>query len=170
MGLSEMKVCSKGLICLGTVLWVSNPCFADADRGAYLAKIMDCGGCHTPGTMKGQPDTSRNLAGGDVGFKIEGLGIFYPPNLTSDKETGLGNWSAAQIQAAITKGVRPDGRQLAPIMPWHSYSALTEADAADLVSYIQQLAPIKNAVPGPVGENENAPLPYLAIAGSTGKD
>jgi hypothetical protein len=70
------------------------------------------------------------------------------------------------MQAAITRGVRPDGRQLAPVMPWHSYAALTEADAADLVSYIQQLAPINNAVPGPVGENEKAPLPYLAIAGS----
>jgi hypothetical protein len=52
-------------------------------------------------------------------------------------------------------------------MPWHSYSALTDADASDLVSYIQQLPPVKNAAPGPVGENEKAPLPYLAVTGSS---
>jgi mono/diheme cytochrome c family protein len=155
----------KCLFCLGAALLASDPCVADTERGAYLAKIMDCGGCHTPGTMKGQPDASRALAGGDVGFKLRGLGIFYPPNLTSDKETGLGEWSADQIRAAITKGVRPDGRQLAPIMPYHSYSALTNADASDLVSYIQQLAPIKNAVPRPLGEHEKAPLPYMAVTG-----
>jgi mono/diheme cytochrome c family protein len=155
----------KPVVYLGAVLLASNPCFADTERGAYLAKIMDCGGCHTPGTMKGQPDTSRALAGGDVGFKLAGLGIFYPPNLTSDKETGLGKWTADQIRAAIIKGVRPDGRQLAPIMPYHSYSVLTDTDASDLVSYIQQLAPIKNAVPGPLPEHAKAPLPYLAVTG-----
>jgi mono/diheme cytochrome c family protein len=155
----------KGLAYIGAALLVSNPCLADTERGAYLAKIMDCGGCHTPGALKGQPDNSRALAGGDVGFKLPGLGIFYPSNLTSDKETGLGKWSAEQIRAAITKGVRPDGRQLAPIMPYHSYSALTDADASALVSFIQQLSPMKNAVPGPVAEQAKAPLPYLAVTG-----
>jgi|RhiMetdeSRZDD1v2_1073273.scaffolds.fasta_scaffold270074_3 mono/diheme cytochrome c family protein len=160
-----MNAPMKSLVYFGAVLLTLNPCFADAQRGAYLAKIMDCGGCHTPGQMKGQPDHSRALAGGDVGFKLPGLGIFYPPNLTADKETGLGKWSADQIQAAITKGVRPDGRQLAPIMPYHSYSALTDADASDLVSYIQSLAPINNAVPAPLAEHAKAPLPYLAVTG-----
>jgi mono/diheme cytochrome c family protein len=158
-----MRLSMERLVYLGAAILASDACFADTERGSYLAKIMDCGGCHTPGAMKGQPDTSRALAGGDVGFKLPGLGIFYPPNLTSDQETGLGKWSADQIRAAITKGVRPDGRQLAPIMPYHSYSVLTDADASDLVSYIQQLAPIKNAMPRPLGEHENAPLPYLAV-------
>ena len=101
---------------------------AQEDRGAYLIQIMDCGGCHTPGALKGQPDMSRSLGGADVGFELPGLGIFYPPNLTSD-ETGAGSWSEAEIIAAVTTGVRPDGRVLAPIMPYHAYSALTEDDA-----------------------------------------
>jgi mono/diheme cytochrome c family protein len=136
---------------------------ANIERGAYLARIMDCGGCHTPGMMRGAPDFSRALAGSDIGFKLPGLGVFYPPNLTSDKATGLGNWSAEDITKAVTKGVRPDGRQLAPIMPWQSYAALTAADAADLAAYLQSLAPIANPIPPPVGETEKPPLPFLAI-------
>ena len=62
-------------------------------RGEYLVTIMDCAGCHTPGALRGQPDMARQLAGSDVGFQIPGLGIFYPPNLTSDRATGLGTWS-----------------------------------------------------------------------------
>jgi mono/diheme cytochrome c family protein len=50
-----------------------------AARGQYLARIMDCGGCHTPGALTGQPDMARYLAGSDVGFEIPGLGRFYPP-------------------------------------------------------------------------------------------
>jgi mono/diheme cytochrome c family protein len=59
-------------------------------RGAYLAAIMDCTGCHTPGALAGQPDFDRLLGGADIGFEIPGLGVFYPPNLTSDRDTGLG--------------------------------------------------------------------------------
>jgi hypothetical protein len=112
--------------------------------------------------MMGKPDTSRNLGGGDVGFELPGLGIFYPPNLTSH-ETGAGSWSEEEIIAAVTKGVRPDGRQLAPIMPYHAYSALTDEDARALARYLKSTAPVDNDVPGPVGAGEKAPLSYLTI-------
>jgi hypothetical protein len=52
------------------------------------------------------------LAGSEVGFQIPGLGIFYPSNLTPDRETGIGTWSEADIIKAVRAGVRPDGRQL----------------------------------------------------------
>ncbi len=90
-------------------------------RGEYLATIMDCTGCHTPGTFLGKPDMQRYLGGSEVGFQIPGLGIFYPPNLTPDPETGLGKWSEADVIKAVRTGVRPDRRQLAPIMPYHFY-------------------------------------------------
>jgi len=54
-------------------------------RGEYLATIMDCTGCHTPGTFLGKPEMQRYLGGSEVGFQIPGLGIFYPPNLTPDR-------------------------------------------------------------------------------------
>ena len=136
--------------------------FAQDNRGEYLVRIMDCSGCHTPGALLGAPEMDKALSGGNVGFEIPGLGIFYPPNLTSDA-TGAGSWSEDEIIAAVTKGTRPDGRQLAPAMPWHAYSALTEEDARALASHLKSTAPIENTVPAPVGPGEKAPLPYLAV-------
>lgn len=133
------------------------------ERGKYLAEIMDCTGCHTPGAMTGHPDQARFLAGADVGFEIPNLGIFYPPNLTSDSETGLGKWSEEEIVAAVTKGVTPDGRQLIPTMPWASYAALTAEDARSLAAYLKSLPPIVSQVPGPLSPGEDSPLPYLRM-------
>ena len=65
----------------------------DPERGAYLAAISDCGGCHTPGAMTPQPDIRRPMAGNTIGFAIPELGIFYPPNLTPDIATDLGAWT-----------------------------------------------------------------------------
>jgi mono/diheme cytochrome c family protein len=133
------------------------------ERGAYLARIMDCGGCHTPGALAGAPDSARYLAGSDIGFQIPGLGIFYPPNLTSDPETGLGSWSEDDIMTAVCAGTRPDGRQLAPIMPWASYSALNDGDARALAAFIKSLPPIASKVPGPFGESERPTAPYMTV-------
>src|SRR5215207_8678653 len=101
--------------------------------------IMDCTGCHTPGTFLGKPDMQRPLAGSEVGFGTPGLGIFYPPNLTPDPETGLGQWTEADIVKAVRTGERPDGRELAPMMPWRSYAALTDDDALALAAYLKSL-------------------------------
>jgi mono/diheme cytochrome c family protein len=135
----------------------------DITRGEYLSRIMDCAGCHTPGALVGKPDLSRNLSGSDVAFHIPELGFFYPPNLTSDRETGLGSWTEADIVKAVRTGVRPDGRGLVPVMPWHSYSALTDYDAHSLAAYLKSLPPARHAVPGPLGPNETPPGPYLTI-------
>lgn len=137
---------------------------SDAGRGEYLAAIMDCSGCHTPGALIGQPDMTRPLAGSDVGFEIPGLGIFYPPNLTSDPETGLGAWSEADITTAVRTGVRPDGRQLAPVMPYHSYGRLSDEDAGALAAYVKALKPVEHQVPAIVGPSEKPKAPYLTVA------
>ena len=132
-------------------------------RGEYLAAIMDCTGCHTPGALKGQPDHTRALAGSDIGFAIPGVGIFYPPNLTPDRETGLGAWSEADIIRAVRTGVRPDGRVLAPVMPWHAYGALNDADARALARYLRSLLPVRNETPRMVGAGETPGAPYLTV-------
>lgn len=132
-------------------------------RGAYLAAIMDCAGCHTPGALVGKPDLKRSLAGSDVGFKLPGLGIFYPPNLTPDPETGLGKWTEADIIKAVRTGERPDGRILAPVMPYHSYGNLTDADARALAGYLKSLKPIRNQVPAILGESEKPTAPYMSL-------
>ncbi len=132
-------------------------------RGEYLAAIMDCGGCHTSGALAGRPDPLRHLAGSEIGFGVPGLGIFYPPNLTPDDATGLGRWSEADIVRAVRTGVRPDGRELAPAMPWRSYAMLTDEDALALAGYLRSLPPVRHAVPPPSGPSEVAPAPYLAV-------
>jgi mono/diheme cytochrome c family protein len=133
------------------------------ERGEYLAHIMDCGGCHHTGAFTPQPNLETPLAGSDIGFEMPGMGVFYPPNLTPDDETGLGKWSDAEIIAAITTGMRPDGRQLAPMMPWMSYAHINADDAAALVAYLRSLKPVKHKVPGPFGADEKPAAPYFTV-------
>lgn len=127
---------------------------AQIKRGEYLVTLGGCNDCHTPGYFFGKPDKARLLAGSEVGFEIPGLGVFHGPNLTPDPQTGLGKWSADEIVAAITKGRRPDGRILAPIMPWHALANLTRQDAYAIVAFLKNLPPVANKVPGPFGPNE----------------
>ncbi len=124
------------------------------ERGKYLVTIMGCSDCHTPGSFLGHPDMARFLGGSDVGFSIPGLGVFPGRNLTPDPETGLGKWTTQQVVTAFTTGVRPDGRILAPIMPYEDFKFLTKSDALAIAAYLKSLKPIKNAVPGPFGPNE----------------
>jgi mono/diheme cytochrome c family protein len=124
------------------------------ERGRYLAAIAGCSHCHTPGNFFGRPDMTRFLGGSDVGFGIPDLGVFVGPNLTPDAETGLGRYTDAQMTTLFRTGTRPDGRILAPMMPWREYSTLTDADLKALIAYLRSLKPIKNAVPGPFGPQE----------------
>jgi mono/diheme cytochrome c family protein len=123
-------------------------------RGKYLVQFGGCIDCHTPGYFFGKPDMARALAGSEVGFEIPRLGVFYGPNLTPDKETGLGSWSKQQILTALQTGKRPDGRVLAPIMPWRAFAKLTRGDANAIAAYLKSLAPITNGVPGPFGPSD----------------
>jgi mono/diheme cytochrome c family protein len=123
-------------------------------RGKYLANFGGCNDCHTPGYFFGKPDMDRYLGGSEVGFEIPDLGVFHGPNLTPDKETGLGNWSRDQIVTALKTGTRPDGRVLAPIMPWRALATMTNNDLRAIAAYLQSLKPVKNKVPGPFGPKD----------------
>jgi mono/diheme cytochrome c family protein len=124
------------------------------ERGEYLVTISGCNDCHTPGYFFGKADTKRFLGGSDVGFEIPGLGVFVAPNITPDKKTGIGSWTPEQIIAAIQTGIRPDGRVLAPITPWHAFGHLTKDDAMAITAYLQSLQPVDNKVPGPFKPGE----------------
>lgn len=132
-------------------------------RGEYLANLAGCTDCHTPGHFFGKPDLTRRLGGSEVGFEVPGMGIFYGPNLTSDKETGLGLWTDAQIVHALQTGERPDGRILSPNMPWRALAHVKEADLRDIVAYLRSLPPVHNKVPGPFGPDEKATLFVMRV-------
>jgi mono/diheme cytochrome c family protein len=132
-------------------------------RGKYLVQLGGCTDCHTPGHFFGRPDMARFLGGSDLGIEAPGLGIFVAPNLTPDNDTGLATWTKDDIVTAIRTGVRPDGRMLAPIMPWRGYAALTNSDAAAIAEYLRSLPPITNKVPGPFGPDEKPPVFRMSI-------
>lgn len=119
-------------------------------RGAYVAKMASCIECHTPQTPKG-PDKSKLFAGG-YKFSDEGHS-FWMPNLTSDKETGLGKWSDAQIEAAVRYGQCPDGGRLSPVMPWTAYNGMSQEDMSSLIAFLRTLPPIKSD-PAPANLNK----------------
>jgi mono/diheme cytochrome c family protein len=133
------------------------------ERGRYLVNFGGCNDCHTPGYFMGKPDMGRFLGGSDVGFSVPGLGAFIGPNLTPDRETGLGNWSRDEIVTAIQTGVTPDGRELAPMMPWRAFAGLTKQDAYAIADYLRSLPPVKHEVAGPFGPSETPSVPVMKV-------
>lgn len=127
---------------------------SEVERGKYLVDLGGCNDCHTPGYFFGKPDMAKYLGGSEVGFEIPELGVFHGPNLTPDKDTGLGSWSDEEILKALQKGLRLDGRTLAPIMPWRALANLSAADARAIVAYLKSVPPVKNKVLGPFGPEE----------------
>jgi mono/diheme cytochrome c family protein len=119
----------------GSVQVVSAPAEVVA-RGKYLAEAADCAACHSaPG---GAP-----FAGG---LPMQtGFGTIYATNITPDPDDGLGRWSAEDFWRALHDGVRRDGQQLYPAMPYTSYRGMTRADADAIYAYIMQLHPMKVA-------------------------
>jgi len=117
-------------------------------RGDYLVNtIMTCQNCHTPIGPNG-PDFSKALSGGlpfdEPPFKVTAS------NITQDKETGIGNWTDAQIKHLLRTGQRPNGVQIAEVMPTAFYGIITERDMDAIVAYLRTVKPVKNQVPDPV--------------------
>jgi mono/diheme cytochrome c family protein len=113
-------------------------------RGEYLVEhLANCADCHGASGAGG--------FGGGRDFAIPtGMGAtrhVFAPNLTGDRETGLGNWSVDDVKRALTTGIDADGKPLSPIMPYAMYANLTDDDATSIALYVKSLAPIKNAVP-----------------------
>ena len=133
------------------------------ERGRYLVQFGGCTDCHTPGHFLGKPEMANYLAGSDVGFGVPGHGVFVGPNLTPDKETGLGAWTDAQIAAAITAGERPDGRMLAPVMPWRGFASLSKPDVLAIVAYLRSLPPVNRKVAGPFGPGDKPSVMVMSI-------
>ena len=103
--------------------------------GAYLAgPLGHCIECHSPMGPMG-PDWRNQLGAGGLAFHGP-WGVSHSPNITP---TGIGAWSDAEIKAAITQGVRPDGSRLMPPMPVAYYANISEADLDALVAYLRSL-------------------------------
>jgi len=116
--------------------WAATP--DNIARGAYLARAGDCLACHT--ARGGQA-----YAGGralDTPF-----GRLVAPNITPDRETGIGAWSADDFWHALHNGVAPGGRLLYPAFPYTNYTRVSRDDADALFAYLRSLAPVRQANP-----------------------
>jgi mono/diheme cytochrome c family protein len=119
-------------------------------RGNYLVnQVAPCGACHTPrvgGTWLGGERADAFLAGGPV-FDHPGMSYrLVSPNITQDRETGIGAWTDDQILRAIRDGVSHDGRLLLPPMPFVSWQVMSDDDARAIVAYLRTVPPVRNAV------------------------
>jgi len=120
------------------------------ERGSYLVNgVLTCGNCHTPRAKGGVFDKARAFSGGPQTFDTPTFTV-KGSNITPDKETGIGSWSEADIKRALTEGLRPNGTQLAPIMPYGFYKVFTAGDLDAVVAYLRSLPAVSNKVQPPV--------------------
>jgi mono/diheme cytochrome c family protein len=130
------------------------------ERGSYIAKVTGCVGCHTAIGPKG-PDMANAFAGG-LEMK-EPFGIWRSPNITPHVETGIGGWTDEQIIDSIREGKRPDGSQIAAIMPYMGYNRMSDDDAKALVAFLRTLKPIERKVAA--SELKLPPIPAPPASG-----
>ncbi|GAB3649547.1 c-type cytochrome [Ramlibacter alkalitolerans] len=105
-------------------------------RGAYLARAGNCAACHT--------DRGGAAYAGGKGIATP-FGTVYAGNLTPDRETGIGAWSAADFWRALHHGRSRDGRLLYPAFPYPDYTLVTREDSDALYAFLRSQAPVRQA-------------------------
>ncbi len=118
-------------------------------RGKYLVhNVAACIGCHSPvqEDKPGEPPGEGKLgAGRDFGDLPGFPGHLRAPNLTPDKDTGIGNFTDGEVLRAMREGIGHDGRALFPQMPYQTYAkTLSDEDALSIIGYLRSLPAVKN--------------------------
>jgi len=136
------------LAALAATLGMANAQSDLVKRGDYLVNgILTCGNCHSPKGPQGDI-AGKHFSGGlswdEPPFKVTA------PNITQDKETGIGKWSDADIKKVLRTGIRPNGVHVAMVMPTGFYHIMTDGDLNAIVAYLKTLKPIKNKVADPI--------------------
>ena len=137
------------------------------ERGEYLVELLGCGACHTDGALIGEPEMQRLLAGSATGIAFtsplddENPGVVYPPNITPDIETGIGDWSDMQIANAIRAGIGRHMSRHLTTMPWPGYSRISDDDLKAIVSYLRSIEPVMHRVPERVIAGQRATKPFV---------
>lgn len=108
------------------------------EKGKYLAIAGDCAACHT---QPGGPE----LAGG-VGLKTP-FGVIYSPNITPDKETGIGSWTKADFERAMRKGKDAHKANLYPAFPYPSYTLVRSDDIDAIYAYLMAQPAVSATAP-----------------------
>ena len=139
--LAVVLLCTAFAVGEGHAQSKSEPLTAeDIARGKALTDAGGCASCHTA-------DPAKPFAGGkriDTPF-----GGVYSPNLTPDRETGLGAWSDDAFYDALRFGVARDGSRYYPAFPYPNFTKLTRQDILAIRGYLATLTPVSNAPRAP---------------------
>ena len=109
-------------------------------RGKALVDAADCASCHTA-------DPSKPLAGGK---RIHTpFGGIFSPNLTPDRDTGLGAWTDNEFYRALHDGVARNGSRYYPAFPYPNFTKITRDDVLAIRAYLATLTPVRNTAPPP---------------------
>jgi mono/diheme cytochrome c family protein len=112
--------------------------FSTIERGRYLAVVADCGACHT------MPGSNDLFAGGRA---IETpFGTILAPNITPDRETGIGAWTDAEFVGSLLNGTGRSGAHLYPAMPYTYFTRMTRDDALAIRAYLNTVPPVRHDV------------------------
>lgn len=134
----------KPLLAFAVLVLAAGPAAAAADpetvaRGAYLATAGDCVACHT--APNGEP-----FAGGRA--VASPFGEIYSSNITPDRRYGIGDYSLDEFRRAVRDGIRKDGANLYPAMPYPSYAKISDDDIAALYAFFMaRVDPVAEAAP-----------------------
>jgi mono/diheme cytochrome c family protein len=123
----------------------STPNVAQLRRGQYLVAAGDCMSCHL--REGGEP-----LAGG-LGLKTP-FGVIYTPNITSDKETGIGDWTSDQFYQAMHGGIDDEGKNLYPAFPYPWFTLVSREDDDAILAFLKTTPAVKYTPP-----KNNLPFP-----------
>lgn len=105
------------------------------EKGEYLLHAAGCISCHTA-----DEDDAVPLAGGRA---LETpFGTFYPPNITPDRQTGIGDWTDEDFLNALWDGISPNGKHYYPAFPYTSYTGMTKVDALAIKAYLFSRQPV----------------------------
>src|SRR6478672_1836653 len=120
----------------------------DVANGEYIFTAGGCAECHAEPLAKCKDTKVKDktrLAGGRC-LKTP-FGVFNVPNISPDKETGIGNWSTLDFVNAMKRGIGPGGEHLYPAFPYTSYQRMTYEDLIDLKAYLDTLPAVKQKTP-----------------------
>jgi mono/diheme cytochrome c family protein len=127
---------------LAGAAYCQEPVIANANpvavRGAYLTILGDCMPCHTA--------VGKEPFAGARALNTP-FGIVYSDNITSDRDTGLGNWTSEQFYRALHEGIRADGAHLNPTFPYPYFTRMSRADSDAIFAYLMALKPVRKVTP-----------------------
>ncbi len=134
MTIRTLLLASLALLLGAPAVQAQDSSFSRIEQGRRLVDAADCVSCHTG-------DKSKPFAGGrgiDTPF-----GVIYAPNITPDRETGIGAWSDDDFYRALHHGQRPDGARLYPAMPYPYFTKMTRDDVDAMRAFLRTLPAVR---------------------------